>query len=832
MIKNTATEQEFEYPLLANEIRIGRSPEDNELVLNNEKVSRRHAALRRSGKTYTLTDLQSANHTMVNERVITEQELTDGDEIAIGSYRISFINEFAPTVMLQQTALGATMMLRAPTEFLSQLAPASLAADISINSSPEVLVKEINRLRKRSEILSHIYELDKMLNAVFSLDDIFSKVAEVVFRLTQAEHFFVLLKDKQSGEFLPSVIKFRDPDSLEAAGDISLSKTVVDRVVSEQKAMLSTDAAADNRFAGSMSMILRGVHSVICVPLIVQEGVAGVLYMDCQNPIESLTEDDLDLVSALSTTVSMAIDNANLTEQLRKRMERSELMLDMMRSFTAQLERDRLLPVIMQKITTAMNADRSSLFLVDKKTNELFSRIAQGVTLQEIRFPKTAGLAGHVATSGEILNIPDAYDDPRFNQEVDRRTGYRTRSVLGMPVRNNADEIIGVVQVLNKNTGVFTDEDVELLGALSAQAAVALDNSNLFEEVMDTKNFNESILRDMATGVITLNEDGKVTTVNPASGRIFGIAPEEAVGRRYDELLFTEANQDFINNIGEALQSGEKYDGYDIKYNLPEGEEAVSVNVNIVPLKTVRGKSIGQVLVVDDITQEQRMMSTLSRYVGRDVAEQLIVNKQSLKLGGEKRRVTILFSDIRDFTTISEKFDAEEIVTLLNDYFSRMVKVVFHYGGTLDKFIGDAIMAVFGAPIQHTDDPARAVVAAMKMRQELKQFNAERRAKGLMEIEIGIGIGYGEVVSGNIGSDERMDYTVIGDTVNLSSRLEGLTKNYQQKIILSESVYADVKDMVPCVPLESVKVKGKTQETIIYGIDDDAALSLSKTGVA
>ena len=161
-----------------------------------------------------------------------------------------------------------------------------------------------------------------------------------------------------------------------------------------------------------------------------------------------------------------------------------------------------------------------------------------------------------------------------------------------------------------------------------------------------------------------------------------------------------------------------------------------------------------------------------------------------------------------------------------------MVQIVFHYGGTLDKFIGDAIMAVFGAPIQHTDDPARAVAAALNMRQELKRFNAERRAEGLLEIEIGIGIGYGDVISGNIGSDERMDYTVIGDTVNLSSRLEGLTKNYQQKIILSESVYDDVKDLVRCVPLESVKVKGKTQETIIYGIDDDAVLSLSKTGVA
>ncbi len=831
LIKNTTTGQEFEYPLVSNEVRIGRDVESNDLVLNNEKVSRRHAVLRKSGSSYTLIDLQSANHTMINEQVVAEEELTDDDIIAIGVFRLTFVNVVTPTVMLQQTKLGNTMLLRAPTEVLSQLAPDAALAAVSVKSSPEVLVQEISRLKKRSEILTHIYELSTLLNGVFALNDIFSKLSEMVFRLTPADRFFVLLRNQQSDEFLPSVIKFRDQDGLQATRDLAISKTVVERVVSDQKSMLSSDAAADSRFAGSMSMMLRGVHSVICVPLIVQEGVVGVLYMDCQNPIQPLTEDDLDLVSALSTTVSMAMDNANLTEQLRKRMERSELLLDLMRSFSSQLERDRLLPLIMQKITTTMNADRSSLFLLDKKTDELFSRVAQGVTLQEIRFPKTAGLAGYVATSGDILNIPDAYDDPRFNREVDRRTGYRTRSMLCMPVRNPANEIIGVVQVLNKNTGVFTKEDEELLGALAAQASVALDNSNLFEEVMDTKNFNESILRDMATGVITLNEDGRATTVNPAIGRIFGVEPEAAVGRQYDEVFFTAANPDFILRIGEALKSGEKYNGYDIKYHLPAGEEWVNFNVNIVPLKSISGKSLGQVLVVEDITQEQRMMSSLSRYVGRDVAEQLVANKHSLKLGGETRRVTILFSDIRDFTTISEKIGAEEVVALLNAYFSRMVQLVFHHGGTLDKFIGDAIMAVFGAPIQHDDDPARAVAAALKMRQELKRFNAERRLQGLLEIEIGIGLGHGDVISGNIGSDERMDYTVIGDTVNLSSRLEGLSKNYQQKIILSESVYDDVKDLLPCVPLEAVKVKGKTQETIIYGIDDDAVLSAYKTSV-
>jgi adenylate cyclase len=379
-----------------------------------------------------------------------------------------------------------------------------------------------------------------------------------------------------------------------------------------------------------------------------------------------------------------------------------------------------------------------------------------------------------------------------------------------------------VIQVLNKKGGPFTEEDEALLSALSAQAAVALDNSNLFEEVLDVKNYNESILRDMATGVITLDEDGKVTTINPAAEKTFAIDAARSVGLPYDSILDRDANPDFVQAIGNVITTGEKYSGYDLKYFLPGGEESVNFNVNIVPLRSSKGRSIGQVIVVEDITHEQRMMATLSRYVDRRVAEELIKDKQSLKLGGVRRKVTVLFSDIRGFTTISESAAAEEIVDLLNDYFSRMVHIIFAHGGTLDKFIGDAIMAVFGAPVQHEDDTARAVQAALDMRRELKAFNAERRAKGKFEIQTGIGLGYGEAISGNIGSDQRMDYTVIGDAVNLSSRLEALTKDYEQKILIGESVYEDVKHLFSCVQLAEVKVKGKMQATRIYGIADDA----------
>jgi adenylate cyclase len=681
------------------------------------------------------------------------------------------------------------------------------------------MTQELETLKKESERLSALVGVMKAFSQQLDRDALLPVIMSEITRTMEADRSTLFILDEKTGEIWSRMAQGDGVTEIRFPRD----RGIAGHVVSTGESLNIKDAYRDPRFNPDVDK-RTGYHTrtLLCIPIRNERGkIMGAIQVLNKN-VGVFTEEDEEFLQALGSQAAIALENASLTEQLHKRMERSEYLLDMMRSFSSQLERDRLLPVIMEKITVSMQADRSTLFLVDKKTNELFSRVAQGENIKEIRFPRDRGIAGHVATTGETLNIQDAYSDPRFNQEVDRTTGYRTRTILCMPIKTAAGEVIGVIQVLNKKGGPFTEEDEALLSALSAQAAVALDNSNLFEEVLDVKNYNESILRDMATGVITLDEDGKVTTINPAAEKTFAIDAARSVGLPYDSILDRDANPDFVQAIGNVITTGEKYSGYDLKYFLPGGEESVNFNVNIVPLRSSKGRSIGQVIVVEDITHEQRMMATLSRYVDRRVAEELIKDKQSLKLGGVRRKVTVLFSDIRGFTTISESAAAEEIVDLLNDYFSRMVHIIFAHGGTLDKFIGDAIMAVFGAPVQHEDDTARAVQAALDMRRELKAFNAERRAKGKFEIQTGIGLGYGEAISGNIGSDQRMDYTVIGDAVNLSSRLEALTKDYEQKILIGESVYEDVKHLFSCVQLAEVKVKGKMQATRIYGIADDA----------
>jgi adenylate cyclase len=207
---------------------------------------------------------------------------------------------------------------------------------------------------------------------------------------------------------------------------------------------------------------------------------------------------------------------------------------------------------------------------------------------------------------------------------------------------------------------------------------------------------------------------------------------------------------------------------------------------------------------------------TFGRYVSKQVAEAILNGR--LELGGERKRATVLISDIRNFTAISEKFPPEEVVDFLNEYFSEMVSVVIKYEGTLDKFIGDALLAVFGAPIAHADDAKRAVFAALEMQEKLKEFNKKRVKKGKNEIRIGVAVHTGNLVAGNIGSEVRMEYTVIGDTVNLTSRLEPLNKQFGTQILISESTYSEVKDDIEVREIPAVELRGKEEKVKIYDV--------------
>jgi adenylate cyclase len=215
--------------------------------------------------------------------------------------------------------------------------------------------------------------------------------------------------------------------------------------------------------------------------------------------------------------------------------------------------------------------------------------------------------------------------------------------------------------------------------------------------------------------------------------------------------------------------------------------------------------------------REQKIRNIFQKYVPQEVINQLFENPEA-ELVGDNRVLAILFSDIRDFTTISERLPPDEVVASLNRYFSVMVDVILSHKGIVDKYIGDAIMAFFGAPIKHENDAVESVYAGLEMTEKVVAFNEQQVKLGKPPFRIGVGITYGIVTVGNIGTEKKMDYTVIGDMVNTASRLEGLTKKYGQSMLISESLQVKVKDLLPCREMGRVQVKGRSTGQRIFSV--------------
>ena len=476
--------------------------------------------------------------------------------------------------------------------------------------------------------------------------------------------------------------------------------------------------------------------------------------------------------------------------------------------------------------TDLLEAERSTLFIHDPVRDELWSRVAEGLSAREIRIPSNVGIAGEVFTTRHSVNIPDAYHDQRFNPEIDRRTGFRTRSILCVPVLNKFGLPIGVVQVLNRQGGAFSPKDQRRLEMLAAQSAIALENAQLFRDVLHERNYTENVLRRLTDGVVTLDPALNIVRINDVAARLLGVEPERVLGASAHRL-FKNGNSWVRRAIRKVMRT--RLPDVAVDVNLRHGDHSTTaVNLNISPLFDPHEELQGCVLVFEDITNEKRVRSAMARYMTREVAEQVLAQRDSV-LGGRAQLATVLFADITNFTPLTEQLGAIETVTLLNAYFTEMVEVIFAHGGILDKYIGDAIMAVFGAPFVSPRDADRAVLAALDMQTALVEFNRLRATVGQPSINIRIGLNSDQVIAGNIGSHRRMDYTVIGDGVNLAARLESANRYYGTQVLLSGSTLDLLHDSYRVRELDWVRVKGKSAPVPIYELVGTAALVLSPT---
>ncbi len=558
-----------EVELLAHNT-LGRHPNNTVQVLDRI-VSKEHCHVDLiDGGRFILRDLGSLNGTYVNGERISERVLLPGDEITLGSTRILFDPDNAvrgpvampqrpnamqhapppvvaspPAVLVDAPPLAPTTLTGAqlgPDPKLSRvtIAPGmveshirtKLAPLIDQSFLPERLIQDTDALRRDYEKLRVSYELARTIGVELDIDKALVKILDAAFHLLQADRGIILLYDERR-ELVPRCVRTRagnqDPNE-----EVLISSTIVEQVLRDRAAVLSSDATVDSRFQGAHSIIMQGIRSSMAVPLLHSTEVFGIMMLD--------------------------------------------------------------------------------------------SQIA---------------------------------------------------------------------------TNAFTEKDLQLFQNVANQAAVAIQNS-LFAAKLE----------------------------------------KEAVTRERFQRLLSPA-----------------------------------------------------------------------------IAQQVIEGKVEVKKGGEVRTTTVLFSDIRGFTAMSELHEAQSVVDMLNEYFERMVEVIFKHEGTLDKFVGDEIMALFGAPVSHPDDAVRAVRTALEMKEVLEEFNRERVAAGHSEVGIGIGINTGECVAGYLGSSKALEYTVIGDPVNTGSRLCSIAK--AGEIIISENTFRAVRDHFEVVELPPTQVKGKAQALKIFNVIGD-----------
>ncbi|OGS75479.1 MAG: guanylate cyclase [Gallionellales bacterium GWA2_55_18] len=665
--------------------------------------------------------------------------------------------------------------------------------------------------RRRLRTVELLLDISHKMAEFDTLDEVLNALVEMTTAQLGAARGSLFLNDPATNELYTRAAQ----GNMQREIRILNTSGVAGFVFTSGEPLIIHDAYSDSRFNRSVDEQTGFVtQNILCVPIKTLKGEMIGVAQTLNKRKGKFTRQDLHLLEAMTSQGTLALQSAQFIERMKVRHKQEMEFIDIVSEVTADIKLSSLLQRVMGEATRMLNAERSTLFLNDEKANQLWSEVGQGLESMQIRLPNHLGIAGAVFTSGKSINIPYAYADLRFNPAFDKKTGFFTRSILCVPIINKHGKTIGVTQVLNRRGGPFTVDDESRLRAFTAQISIALENAKLFADVQAMKNYNDAMLESMSNGLITLDENESIATCNAAGLRILKADAQEVLRKPVAEF-FAGDNAWVLEKLKQVAESGQQQTSMDAP--LQVAGEMLSVNFTVQPLLNVDHKRIGSMFVIEDISSEKRIKSTMSRYMDPGIADRMLAAGAEL-LGGQNVEATVLFSDIRGFTTLTEQLGAQGTVSLLNEYFTLMVDCIQHEEGMLDKFIGDAIMAAFGIPVRHDDDADRAVRASIAMMETLNKWNQQRQSEGKLPVNIGIGLNTDNVVSGNIGSNKRMDFTIIGDGVNLAARLESACKQYGAKILISEFTMSKLQGTYRHREIDLVVVKGKTQPVAIYEI--------------
>lgn len=508
---------------------------------------------------------------------------------------------------------------------------------------------------------------------------------------------------------------------------------------------------------------------------------------------------------------------------------------EMSQRINASLELDETLRSVMDSLVEITGAERGFVMLMNEETNRLEFRIGRNLNAAAVdRDPEISrNMVDRVFQECQPLLIGDAVTDPEY-RAFESVVIHAIRSVMCAPLMVKGRPI-GVAYVDNSlGAELFDQEDLDLVTAFANMAASAIENARLHErlaahvrEIDSMKTAQDRILRSVSSGIISADRDGTITSYNRAAAEMLARPAEEAVGRALSAILPPRFMLALGPPLGGAgVEPGMTIQGFEMEGDLP-GRGWVHLRHRLSPLRDESGATIGYVLALDDMTERERLdrarrqaaaerekiKSVFEHYMAPAVFQELMrQGPDNSGIGGARREMTVLFADIRGFTKLSERLEPEHVVEILNGYLASATDVIFEHQGTIDKFIGDAIMALFGAPVQIENHPLEAVKAALAMQRRF----VETPSKQGQRVSFGIGINSGPGVVGTIGAPQLMSYTVIGDVVNVAARLQGQAR--AGEILITDETYEQVSDQVVAEDLGPMDLKGRRATVNVYKV--------------
>ncbi len=523
----------------------------------------------------------------------------------------------------------------------------------------------------------------------------------------------------------------------------------------------------------------------------------------------------MDGLSQLRDTLEKIQPTVSAQEAENARMR---ALADTAEVVNSSLDLTTVLNEVMDTIIRLTGAERGFLMLKNEK-GELEFRIGRGADRESLdnksEFQVSRTIVGKVAETGESVVTTNAQADPRFSAQ-ESVVGYNLRSIVAVPLKVKG-VVTGVIYVDNRiREGLFKESDRDLLLAFANQAAIAIENARQFQQVSELKNLLNNVFASIASGVITTDVQDMITLCNRAAQTILGRSEADLVGKSLTQAL-PALGESFASMMTKVKSDQRPVVGHEVRPVLPD-RGALNWSMNVAPLVNITVSDGGQgahglAIVVDDLTEKKRLQGkfeVFKRMVPPAVVERL--NPETLALGGIRRELSIVFADIQGFTSLSETLDPEIVVKVLNRYVGTAAEAMLLNEGTVDKYIGDAVMSFFNAPDDQPDHPMRAVRAALRMRDDIYALHEVMEPQFRLSFRIAVHVG--EAVVGLVGTKDRLDYTIIGDTVNTAKRLQ--ENGVPGKVILSEAVYARVKDRVIATPMDALKVKGRVQPIPIY----------------